>query len=387
MLVDKYKPLRGARSTKAPTPRGDPVNVDPARRPSRRSSGERLANARDRSSTYALAKDMTVSEKDREQMRKELKERFSPGARYIPASVQGLASLANERIENAIARGQFKNLPRGKTLERDYQASSPFIDTTEYLMNKMVKRQDIVPPWIEKQQQLSKEVNAFRRRLRSEWRRHAARSIASKGGTLHEQIAKANSYAAAELIANPKVRSTERLQEDSTEVLATLDEREPVMPLEDVDSSSPRQPSSTKQPADQMGFPQDSNPLPIASPFRDSTWEKTEHSYHTLSITSINNLTRSYNLMAPELAKKPYYNLSRELRACYADVAPQLAREIRERARAPVIRVERVGHTPGGIMERFGGSKAKVWDERRPKYGFKEFWKDLWGRSIRSRAS
>jgi hypothetical protein len=43
-------------------------------------------------------------------MRKELKERFTPGARAMPNSIRGLAALANERIEDAIARGQFKVL-------------------------------------------------------------------------------------------------------------------------------------------------------------------------------------------------------------------------------------------------------------------------------------
>ena len=101
-------------------------------------------------------------------MRKILKERFTAGARPMPGSVQGLAALANERIEDAIARGQFKNIARGKGLnvERDYNANSPFLDTTEYFMNKIIQKQEIVPPWIEKQQELIKAANVFRARLR-----------------------------------------------------------------------------------------------------------------------------------------------------------------------------------------------------------------------------
>jgi len=49
-----------------------------------------------------------LTDKEREELRKELKERFTPGARPMPTSFRGLASLANERIEDAIARGQFK---------------------------------------------------------------------------------------------------------------------------------------------------------------------------------------------------------------------------------------------------------------------------------------
>ena len=36
-------------------------------------------------------------------------------------------------------------------------------------MNKMIQRQDIVPPWIEKQQELVKTANVFRGRLRADW--------------------------------------------------------------------------------------------------------------------------------------------------------------------------------------------------------------------------
>lgn len=70
--------------------------------------GQRLANARDKSSIYAIAKDSPMSDKEREDLRREFKERFTPGARPMPNSIRGLAALANERIEDAISRGQFK---------------------------------------------------------------------------------------------------------------------------------------------------------------------------------------------------------------------------------------------------------------------------------------
>ena len=70
--------------------------------------GQRLANARDKSSIYAISKDSQMTDKEREAWKRELKERFTPGARPMPNSIRGLAALANERIEDAIARGQFK---------------------------------------------------------------------------------------------------------------------------------------------------------------------------------------------------------------------------------------------------------------------------------------
>ncbi|KAI9845991.1 MAG: hypothetical protein M1837_004397 [Sclerophora amabilis] len=382
MLVDTHKPLKGVRPPKTPSPR-TPSNSGSQRRPQRQSPGQRLANARDRSSTYTLSKDLTLSEKEREQMKKEMKERFSPGARPMPTSLQGLSSLANERIEDAIARGQFKNIPRGKALERDYNASSPFLDTTEYFMNKIIQKQEIVPPWIEKQQELGKAADVFRRRLRAEWKRHAARSISSKGGPLQEQVTKAEAYAAAEKLVAPKP-PTDRLKRGSIEALAMAedshDDEQALAAATAVDTLTNSTISTVDGPT-ALDTPQ-ADPIPVTvplQPFRDSAWQEAELSYHNLAITSLNSLTRSYNLMAPDLAKKPYFSLDRELRACFADVAPQLAHEIVERARAPVVKLEKVGHTPGGVLERFGGEKAPVYDSRKPHYGFKEFWRDLWG--------
>lgn len=106
MLDDARKPLKpGLRgSSKIPSPIIDlRLKREPKLKP-----GDRLANARDRTSIYAISKDTQMSEKEREDMRKELKERFTPGARAMPNSIRGLAALANERIEDAIARGQFK---------------------------------------------------------------------------------------------------------------------------------------------------------------------------------------------------------------------------------------------------------------------------------------
>ena len=419
MLNDAFKPLRGP--AKMPSPRTVPRKVDSGRPKGGASSGARLANARDRSSAYSYLKDESLSANEREQMRKELKERFSPGARPMPTSLQGLASLANERIEDAIARGQFKNLPRGKRIERDYNMSSPFLDTTEYFMNKIIQRQDIVPPWIEKQQELVSTTTKFRSRLRAEWRRHAARLIASRGGSLESQVQRAMEYAAAEAVVNPSKVKVEQLNSvdekgqlsqitlagelkpnvetgtatEGSSVTITLTEA-PASGLES--TNSPPQNVAEAAPQVTAADIQDKNnpeallhaesatpsSAPAATPsgalylFRDADWEQTELSYHKLAIENLNALTRTYNLMAPNMARKPYYSLERELRACFADVAPQLPDELRARAAAPrtLVTVE-VGHRPGGVLEKFGGESAKVFDDRRPSYGFKEFWKDL----------
>lgn len=433
MLNDAHKPLRGIRVPKPPTLRGSGSSLDLRMKNAvKRSRGERLANARDRTSAYALSQDPSLSEQEKEYMRKELKERFTAGARPMPATIQGLASLANERIEDAISRGQFKDIQRGKgrNIERDYNASSPFLDTTEYFMNKIIQKQEIVPPWIEKQQELVKEAQTFRSRLRADWKRHAARVISSKGGSIEQQIRRAEAYALAEASINPKRAKIESLSEIDVEGrISQVTIKESTTPHSAADttitvSDAPTPESSTMISSDPSHHP-DSNaalagtptteskqgtahdedvtlgspsasspvasnppsatPLPTLLPFRDPSWESFENAYHSLAISSLNSLARSYNLMAPDLAKKPYFSLNRELRSCFADVAPQLPAEIRERARRPEkIRVEVVGHKPRGVLERFGGDTAKVYDSVRPNYGFRQFWRDLWGKEERS---
>jgi len=258
-------------------------------------------------------------------------------------------------------------------------------------MNKMIQRQDIVPPWIEKQQELVKAANVFRARLRTDWRRHAARTISSRGGSLQDQMQIADRYAESERVHNPKIRKVEEI---SVPTNATSDPVMVKISQEAPSTTSPVAPPvkisvETKDgeiPVLKATIPQTidaspDTPMPLPAPFRVATWEAAEQSYLKLAIKNLNDITRSYNLMAPDLAKKPYFSLERELRSCYADVAPQLAEEIRQRAARPPAKdlVMKSDHAPGSVMERFVANKAVIYESKRPLYGFKEFWRDLFG--------
>jgi hypothetical protein len=106
MLDDAKKPLKPR--LRGPSRIPNPT-IDLGLKPKPKiAPGQRLANARDKSSIYAIAKDSPISDKEREDLRREFKERFTPGARPMPNSIRGLAALANERIEDAISRGQFR---------------------------------------------------------------------------------------------------------------------------------------------------------------------------------------------------------------------------------------------------------------------------------------
>lgn len=380
MLDDAHKPLRRSRSVQPGSIRGPPKTIDTGR-PTNKATGKRLANARDKTSIYSYLKDSNLTDEEKEKYRKELKERFSPTARAIPATIQGLQSLANERIEDAIARGQFKNLPRGQKIERDYNASNPFLDTTEYFMNKLIQKQDIVPPWIEKQQELNAAVARFRAQLRATWRRHVARTISSRGGSLSDQMRIATRYALAETEhsrANAPQAALSIQEDDQLSEISLSGELKSSDVAEHEEAFAEKVVAAIGS-AEEVGLHTETPPMPAVAPFRDPAWEAVECSYHTLAVQNLNNLTRSYNLMAPDLAKKPYYSLPRELKACFVDVAPQVAGTIRERALAPAVKgAEKVGHKPGGVLERFSmDTAAHVYDEQKPQYGFKEFWRDL----------
>ncbi|KAG5950493.1 hypothetical protein E4U53_004947 [Claviceps sorghi] len=335
MLTDARKPLRSEHGARAPR-RGASACQSP---------GQRAVGARDRASMYVgmdrkAGKGLSVDE--RAETKAELRERFRPAGGAVPVSISGIAALADRRIEEAMARGQFKDLPRGRELRRDPAADNPFVDTTEYILNRMIRRQEIVPPWIEKQQELNRAARLFRQRLRNDWKRHAVRVIASRGGSLGEQLS---------LVRHGRVG-----REDHAGAGADADDRRPA----------------------------ETSPL---AAFRDHEWERAERAYMELAVANLNSITRSYNLMAPELARKPYFSLDRELRACFADAAPLIAEEIKARALG---RPTTTTPAAGGVASqdaartfigRFlrGRDSVKVHLEAEGKaYGLKEWWRDIW---------
>ncbi|KAJ5788585.1 hypothetical protein N7457_003575 [Penicillium paradoxum] len=365
MLDDASKPIR------MPYKIPEPVTFKPSPKPPK-SPGHRLAQAKERTSTYTLSQAPGFSEEEREDMRREMREKLSPGAHAMPISLSGLASLANERIEDAIARGQFKQIRRGKGVntKTDHNANSAFIDTTEYFMNKIIQKQEIVPPWIEKQQQLGMELSRFRGRLQADWRRHAARLIASKGGSLDVQMKRAKAYAAAETRLADRAKLEASFKEDSSVSDINNDGRI----VSRAESSKESIAKDNEEPSEDLAH------LP---PLRDPSYLAIERSYHELSVKQINTLTRSYNLQAPSSAHKPYINLDRELNACYAAVAPELAEEIKrratERARPSSI-VPPVSSSKVGSLGM--GQTVQVHEEDQSKgYGMKQLWRDLFTKS------
>ncbi|KAL4907271.1 hypothetical protein BDW74DRAFT_176052 [Aspergillus multicolor] len=369
MLDSSKKPIRTPYKIPKPYQPG-PIDTRLTPKPPRH-AGLRIADAKERTGIYSLSKSENVSESEREAMRREMCERFTPGARPMPATLQGLASLANERIEDAVARGQFDKIKRGKGVgtQTDYNANSAFIDTTEYFMNKIIQKQEIVPPWIEKQQELAREIDRFRQRLRVEWRRYAARLIASQGGSLEAQMRRAEGYAAAEVRHAARVELERAFHDTGASSSDTDTSTNPTTSATTTPETSPEESSSTD------------NILHLPPP-RDPQYIANERSFLELTVKTINALARSYNLQAPPVAQKPYLNLKRELEACYADVAPSLAEEIRRRATERVRTPASVATKVPSVLSHLATSQTtKVYDEDEAKgYGFKQFWQDLFSK-------
>ncbi|CCE26963.1 uncharacterized protein CPUR_00435 [Claviceps purpurea 20.1] len=388
MLQDAKKPMRAEAGDRCLQP-SVVVDTRLRRRRAPQSPGQRAVNARDKASMYVgmdmkTLKGLSVSERD--EMKAELRERFEPVARAVPATISGIAALANQRIEDAIARGQFKNLPRGQEMPRDPRADSPFIDTTEFIMNRMIRRQELVPPWIEKQQELSKAVRVFRERLRNDWKRHVARTIASWGGSLQEQMGRAAAFAAAEVAYNPRYSGPESSDSAGEEIrrkdCTGLDTAHQTIET----GAGAGAGAASASAATTTAAATTTTTTLFQRPYRDHEWEKTEKAYMELSIENLNRITRSYNIMAPELARKPYFSLDRELNACFADVAPLIAQEIKTRAvhrRTSTEGTGGVGNSAAStLVERFVGTDSvKVHLEAGEKaYGLKEWWRDIWNR-------
>ena len=101
-------------------------------------------------------------------------------------------------------------------------------------------------------------------------------------------------------------------------------------------------------------------------------WEGRERGYLVLKVERLNDATRSYNIIAPELAKKAYLSLERELERCYREGEKVLEEEVRKRAEEP----EKVAEVGGG----WGMEKSVFYEREEPKYGLKELWRDWFGK-------
>ncbi|GMM38775.1 hypothetical protein DASC09_061140 [Saccharomycopsis crataegensis] len=217
---------------------------------------ERMIRAKENSLDYTLLKH--TSEED-SKFREMMREKLLGPEQVTRVSFSDAFFLADAKIADAKAKGQFNNLPKGKPLDHTYQ-QNPYLDTTDYHLNNILKRQEVKIPWIEKQGSVAIEVKKFRENLKKEWVTRAVHKIDNmkKNDTGDDKLKCAEYYSVnyAKLI--------------------------------------------------------------------DRSWEDQKKKFLNLSIRHLNDSIRGYNLQAPMASHIFYLVEEKELARCYKDGSKEI---------------------------------------------------------------
>ena len=85
---------------------------------------------------------------------------------------QERADLIEQRIQEAMANGEFDNLPgRGKPLPIN---TNPYLDPSQELAFGLLQNNGLAPDWIERDKEIRQELEAARNRLRLIWQQYQA---------------------------------------------------------------------------------------------------------------------------------------------------------------------------------------------------------------------
>ena len=260
LLNDKHKPKKGV--------------LQPPKGRKTSSVSERLANARERSLDHRLNSKKSYQDNRSTDQEKEMGFAITAEKFLGPVGASGVISsihsLASQRIEDAMAKGEFKNIPRGKRLEPINNL--PYVGMTEYFLNEMIQREGAAPPWIERQTKLNVEIDQFRRRLLQSLQTRLIKNVLDK---THGLSAK------------------QRIEFSKKHYIHHRSSR-------------------------------------------DREWEIEHQEYHQLSIAEVNNTIRSYNLQAPESARRGYLDLERELVSACETVVSNLTVAIQSYHKVPI---------------------------------------------------
>lgn len=138
---------------------------------------DRLVNAKEGSLDYKINKDIKKNESVEDNWKELYKERLLGPSMLInssnPNTTIGLINtMANQVINSSINNetGQFDselmNSVRGKPLDAKHLANST---DSNYFINQILNKQEVLPPWIENQKGIDKEISVFRNDLDKKW--------------------------------------------------------------------------------------------------------------------------------------------------------------------------------------------------------------------------
>ncbi|WRT63335.1 uncharacterized protein IL334_000240 [Kwoniella shivajii] len=96
------------------------------------------------------------------------------------SGMRAWGGLVEDRIQRAKEAGFFNvTKGKGKPIPKDPEAGNPHLEMGELLMNRIVKRQGALPPWIELQHSLDSTLNAFRSTLITTYTTQLVRNVIS----------------------------------------------------------------------------------------------------------------------------------------------------------------------------------------------------------------
>lgn len=196
MIMDKYRhPLRveGAAKRNIPKPQSNYTPPPPPSLPQKEEKSSqkkkverelmetkmkqnRILNAKDAAFTYSFEKKYPTPSEEKTHLGDNVKKSYLKkdvdwedwDLEEVPRSINEMGLLSDERIRAARARGEFNDLPgRGKPIEQDPLINNPFVDRTEYFLNRIIQRNGAAPPWVIMQQEVDTEVSTFRSQMKS----------------------------------------------------------------------------------------------------------------------------------------------------------------------------------------------------------------------------
>ena len=90
-------------------------------------------------------------------------------AKKKPTSTEERQALVEQRIQEAMERGEFDDLPgKGKPLRL---GDNPYLEPGQELAFGLLKKNGFAPEWIERDKEIRKETDVARRQLQQAWQR------------------------------------------------------------------------------------------------------------------------------------------------------------------------------------------------------------------------
>ncbi|WFC99637.1 hypothetical protein MYAM1_002382 [Malassezia yamatoensis] len=245
-------------------PRDDPKAMGKIRESLRSSAKQtRIKSAVDRSYRYPDQKNAKVQAESREDDDKDKEDKPLLG---VVSAAKGMAGIAEMKIEEAIRKGTFKqNSLRGKPIPYDSNEGNAHLQREEFILNRMVQRQNAAPPFVEMNMDMKKEERALRQNIQAAW---ICRAI-------------------LDLEANAAYSSMEPVVVHWIENDASPSD----IPEFTFDAHTDGQKSL----------------IAWARDFRDGRWVYEQRNYHEAAVQQLNQTIRRYNNIAPYFARRLLY--------------------------------------------------------------------------------